>query len=167
VTHRQQGRFALVGHYFASVQGKALAERIASRLAARALVAAAPRVAATPGFLVQQASAVAVSVDLPAPATDRADDEAYALYLALLEDLGGDPATFVPLEVRLLRGGAPAASERVALDHRWALVTDADGVARFDGLPPRAVVTVEAGPASSRVTLPRKGPVTLVLPAAR
>jgi hypothetical protein len=100
---------------------------------------------------------------VPTEATLRA--EAYALYLGLLEDLGGDPATFARLDVRVVRDGAPAEDVPVELDHRWTLDSAADGVARFDGLPPRAVLTVRAGDASARVTLPAPKGITLTLPA--
>jgi hypothetical protein len=180
LAHRQPKGFATVGHYFASAPGKALAQRLAARLDTRG-VAANPTVFATPAYLVQQTGAVAAAVDLPAePALDaeptraaaRLREEAYALYLGLLEDLGGDPAAFLRLDVKVTDAGKPAAGVPVTLDHRWLLLTDTDGVARFDGLPARAIVTVEAGeappggpaPVAARVTLPRPGGVTLALP---
>jgi hypothetical protein len=127
-----------VGHYFSSPGGKALAKRIADRLGAR--------VVESPGYLVQQTAAVAVAINAPgAP-----DKEAYAIYLALLEDFGSTDALELPVAV------TPAAVVPVTLDGRWTLLTGADGKVTFEALPAGAVVTVSAAGASKRVTLPVK-----------
>ena len=179
VTHAAPPTGVAIGYYFASAGGKALAQRIAARLTARGL-AKAPTVSASPSFLVQQTAAVAAVAHLPdasalyvepTRAAARLRAEAYALYLALLEDLGGDPAQFVSLEVRVTRGGAKAANVPVELDGRWILFTGEDGAATFDGLPARTTVTVAAGPgvgsglapAAVRVALPAPKGVTLTL----
>jgi len=142
-----------VGHYFSSPGGKALAQRIANRFEARGVVRNA-RVVESPGYLVQQTAAVAVAVNVATPVPDA---EAYAIYLALLEDFGGKDVLKLPVAV------TPPASVPVTLDGRWTLLTGADGKVTFDALPAGAVVTVSAGGASQRVTLPAKD-VTLVLP---
>ncbi|MEP7029148.1 MAG: hypothetical protein ABI960_11170, partial [Candidatus Eisenbacteria bacterium] len=161
--------------------GKALARRITARLDEQG-VARAARVVVSPAYLVQQTAAVAVAVNLPDARAAYAEstrgaarlrEEAYAIYLALLEDLGGDPKSFNALPVTVTRAGAPAAGVPLQLDGRWILVSDAAGKARFDGLPAGAIVTLAAGsgvgtgfaPPASRATLPAPAAgVTLALP---
>ena len=153
IAHRSPGTSASAGHYFSSPNGKALARRIAARLDGRG-AAIGTRVVESPSYLVQQTAAIAVAVN--APSSDlserRLREEAYAIYLALLEDFGG--AGFEALPVTVTRAGAPAVGVPVVLDGRWTLVTGAGGTVSFDGLPRGAVVTVGSGTTSTRVTVP-------------
>ncbi len=175
LSHRAAPRSASAGHYFSSAGGKALARRITARLDDRGVTRGAS-VVESPAYLVQQTAAVAVAVNLPDARTAYAEpargaarlrDEAYAIYLALLEDLGGDAKAFVALPVTATRAGAPAAGVPIELDGRWILMTDANGKARFDGLPAGAGVTLAAGGTIMRVTLPAPNPgATLDVPAA-
>jgi N-acetylmuramoyl-L-alanine amidase len=162
ISHRAGPRAASAGHYFSSTNGKALARRIAARFDGRGVTRAA-RVVESPAYLVQQTAAVAVAVNLPDARAAYAEptrgaaalrEQAYAIYLALLEDLGGDPKAFIPLPVAVTRGGAPAPGVPVQLDGRWILVTGPDGRVHFDGLPTGAVVTVAAGRALAAGPLP-------------
>jgi N-acetylmuramoyl-L-alanine amidase len=148
ISHR--GGAATAGHYFSSPGGKALAGRIARRLGGK--------VVESPSYLVQQTAAVAVAVNLAGAAPEA---EAYALYLALLEDFGGADTGKLPVTV--MRAGAPAANVPVTLDGRWRLLTGPDGTATFDALPAGVVLTLESGGVVQRVTLPAPG-VTLTLP---
>ena len=154
LSHRGTG--ASAGHYFSSPGGKALAGRITSRLDGRGATKGA-RVVESAAYLIQQTAAVAVAVNTPSlPDDARAHEEAYAIYLALLEDFGGADALKLPVSV-----GRP--NVPVTLDGRWTLVTGVDGRVTFDEIPAGAVVTVAAGGVSQRVTLPAKD-VTLTLP---
>jgi len=170
IAHRARAGTASAGHYFSSPQGTALARRIAARLDTRGVTKGA-RVVESASYLVQQTAAIAVAVNAPDALPLYADstrgarrlrEEAYALYLALLEDLGGDASAFTPLAVNVKRAGAPAPGVPVELDGRWILISGPDGLVRFDGLPAGAAVTVSAGPSGTlRVTLPATAPVTL------
>jgi len=161
ISHRSPGTSASAGHYFSSPNGKALARRIATRLDQRG-VAIGTRVVESPSYLVQQTAAIAVAVNAPAGAPERLLlEEAYALYLALLEDFGG--TAFETQAIRVTRAGAPASGVPVVLDGRWTLATGDAGTVSFDGLPRGAVVTVASGTTTARVTVPQPE-TTLFLP---
>jgi N-acetylmuramoyl-L-alanine amidase len=175
IAHRAAARTASAGHYFSSPNGTALAKRIAARLDGRG-VSRKARVLVSPAYLIQQTGAIAVEVNLPDARVSyveptrgaaRLREEAYALYIALLEDLGGTPAAFQVLPVTVTRAGAPAAGVPVALDGRWTLITGADGRVKFDGLPAGAILGVIAdssGTARAKLPAPASG-VVIALPA--
>jgi N-acetylmuramoyl-L-alanine amidase len=155
IAHRAPGSSASVGHYFSSPGGTALARRVAARLDGRGATTGA-RVVESASYLVQQTAAVAVAVNAPdaravyvsepARAERRLKEEAYAIYLAMLEDFGADPAAFLPFPMRVVgSAGSPLTNLPVVLDGRWTLLTDDKGQVRFDGLPGGAVVTFAAG----------------------
>jgi N-acetylmuramoyl-L-alanine amidase len=150
ISHRAAPGVAGAGHYFSSSGGRALAGRIAARLRGRGVV---PRsgVSESASYVVAQTAAVAASVSLPNAAPLYVDatrgagklrDEAYAIYLALLEDFGSDPKAWQEVVATVARGdsatAAPAAGVPVSLDGRWTLFTDGTGRVRFDGLPASA-----------------------------
>jgi hypothetical protein len=168
ITHRAPGASATVGHYFSSPGGKALAKRIEIKLELREV--ATSRTFETPSWLVQQTGAVATLVDLPSIAgTDRLEwrthAEAYAIYLALLEDFGATDLHALPLSVMRDPPTTSTDDLPVRLDGRWTLYTRGnDGEAKFDGLPAGGIVTVEAGGASMRVSMPPTGTTVLTVP---
>jgi hypothetical protein len=174
IAHRAGAKSASAGHYFSSPNGTGLAKRIAARLDERGISRKA-RVLVSPAYLIQQTGAIAVEVNLPdarisyvepTRGAARLREEAYALYIALLEDLGGAPAAFQSLPVTVTRAGVPAAGVPVALDGRWMLITGADGRVKFDGLPSGAVLNVVADSSgATRAKLPAPAGVTLALPA--
>ncbi len=176
IGHRAAAGRAGAGHYFSSPNGKALARRIAARLEERGVVARRrAQVSESASYVVSQTAAVAVSLNLPNAAplyvdatrgARRLRDEAYALYLALLEDLGGDPKAWRDVSIVAAHGAAPEAGVPVTLDGRWTLITDAKGRVRFDGLPAGGRVTVAADTARAMVTLPVTGAVRMELGAA-
>ncbi len=176
IGHRAAAGRASAGHYFSSPNGKALARRIAARLEERGVVARRrAQVSESGSYVVSQTAAVAVSVNLPNAAPLYVDptrgarplrEEAYALYLALLEDLGGDPKAWRDVSVVTSHGPAPEAGVPVTLDGRWTLLTDGKGRVRFDGLPAGGRVTVAADTARAVVTLPATTPVRMELGAA-
>ncbi len=174
IAHRGAASTASAGHYFASPSGKVLARRIAARLDQRGVTTGA-RVVESASYLVQQTGAVAVAINAPDAreayrnealrGERRLREEAYAIYLALLEDLGAEGSAWKTVPVTVLRGTTPVADAAVVLDGRWTLLTGADGRVRFDGLPAGAVVAVTAGPASAHMTLPApEAGATLTLP---
>ena len=177
IGHRAPAGRAGAGHYFSSTNGKALARRIAARLEERGVVGRrGAQVSESASYVVAQTAAVAVSVNLPnatplyAEATRgarRVREEAYALYLALLEDLGSDPKAWRDVSVVASHGEAVEEGVPVTLDERWTLITDAKGRVRFDGLPAGGRVSIGANGARAAVTLPVKDPVKLDLGAAR
>src|SRR6185436_12506525 len=121
---------ATMGHYFSSPGGKALAGRIQARYRARG-VAGVTRVIESADYLVQQTGAVAVLVHgtnaepLYAEATRgerQLREEAYAMYLALAEDLGADPKSFQTVRVSMTHQGGPEAGVYVMLDQNWSLI---------------------------------------------
>ena len=134
--------------------------RVAAGLVRRG-VAKGTRVVESPSYLVQQTAAIAVAVNAPLSGERLLREEAYALYLALLEDFGA--LAFEAQPVTVTRAGAPAPGAPVVLDGRWTLVTDDKGIVSFDGLPRGAVVTVGSGTTSTRVTVPAAA-TTLALP---
>jgi len=164
IAHRSAGTSASAGHYFSSPNGKALARRIATRLDGRG-AAIGTRVVESPSYLVQQTAAIAVAVNAPVVTAGEPDrrlrEEAYAIYLALLEDFGG--TAFETQPVTVTRAGAPVAGVPVVLDGRWTLVSDDKGAVSFDGLPRGAVVTLTSGTTTARVTVPQAA-ATLALP---
>jgi N-acetylmuramoyl-L-alanine amidase len=160
ISHRAPANSAGVGHYFSSAGGKAWAARMAARLRSRDVVGRA-HVSESASYVVAQTAAVAASANLPdarplyverTRGAAKLRDEAYALYLALLEDFGSDPRTWQPVVATVVRadssaaaaGGTPAAGIPVSLDGRWTLFTDAQGRVRFEGLPTSARVALEA-----------------------
>jgi N-acetylmuramoyl-L-alanine amidase len=174
IAHRAGAKNASAGHYFSSPNGTQLAKRIAARLDGRGISRKA-RVLVSPSYLIQQTGAIAVELNLPDARAAYAEptrgearlrEEAYALYLALLEDFAGTPNGFQALPVTVTRAGAPALGVPVTLDRRWTLVTDAGGRVKFDGLPAGAVLDVSAGMgAAARVKLPAPAPgMTLAVP---
>jgi hypothetical protein len=169
LSHRAEAGQAGAGHYFSSTGGKALARRIADRLEKREAVRRAG-VSETASYVVAQTAAVAVAVNLPdarplyvegTRGARQLRAEAYALYLALLEDLGSDAKAWQDVKVVTAPGVA------VTLDGRWTLISDGEGRVRFDGLPRGARVTVEANGTREAVTVPANTPVGLDLRTGR
>jgi N-acetylmuramoyl-L-alanine amidase len=180
VSHRAPAGVAGAGHYFSSSGGKALAGRIAARLRGRGVVQRA-QVGESASYVVAQTAAVATSVNLPNAAplyvdatrgAARLRDEAYAIYLALLEDFGSDPRTWQQVVATVARGdsagtaGAGVAGVPVSLDGRWTLFTDAQGRVRFEGLPTSARLALEASPAESTAAASGRRPVWVTTPVA-
>jgi hypothetical protein len=177
VSHRAAPRTAGVGHYFSSAGGKAMAARIAARLRGRGLADRA-QVSESASYVVAQTAAVAGSVNLPGAsladtmrAQARARDEAYAIYLALLEDFGSDPKSWNEVVATVARADSVQAGVPVSLDGRWTLVSDAQGRVRFDGLPRTARMALEtssggSAPVAGRavwITTPVAGDVRLTI----
>ena len=157
LSHRAPVGNAGVGHYFSSAGGKAWASRMAARLRGRGVVARA-NVGESASYVVAQTAAVAASANLPdarplyverTRGAAKIRDEAYALYLALLEDFGSDAKTWQPVVATVVRGDSVAAGVPVQLDGRWTLFTDAQGRVRFEGLPGSARVALEPQVAGS------------------
>jgi N-acetylmuramoyl-L-alanine amidase len=166
---------ATAGHYFSSPGGKALAQRIVKRYDDRD-AAGSTRVLESADYVVQQTGAVAVLVHGPNPEPLYVDrtrgarqlrEEAYAIFLALAEDLGADPKKLQNVRVKVAHQGAAEGGVPVRLDGRWTLLTNDKGECTFECLPDGARFAVVAGEgattASARVTTPAKDAVVLDL----
>jgi N-acetylmuramoyl-L-alanine amidase len=154
----------VAGHYFSSAGGRRWAQRLAT-VCARLGVADSLPVAEVAKYAITQTSAVALyasiaRIDDPAsesrllaPGALRA--EAYALYLALAEDLANAPE--LPIEsVRVLDGaGAPIPAALVTLGGALVLQADADGRVRY--------ARTEPGPVLLETSDPRASPRTVLL----
>jgi N-acetylmuramoyl-L-alanine amidase len=126
------------GHYFNSGGGKRWAQRVAATLAALGLDTV--RVAESAKYPLAQVSAVALyvsparvdSAEARLLATGRLRAEAYALLLALAQDLAPAPAEWPLDSLRVLDAdGAPLPGAAVTLGAALVVATDSSGVVRY------------------------------------
>jgi len=128
----------VAGYYFNSGGGKRWGQRTAATLASLGLDTV--RIAESPKYPLAQVSAVALYVS-PARvdsaesrllASGRLRAEAYALYLALAQDLAPPPAEWPLDTLRVLDAdGAPLSGAAVTLGSALVVATDSSGVARY------------------------------------
>jgi hypothetical protein len=126
------------GYYFNSGGGKRWAQRVSTCLASLGLDSV--RVAESPKYPLAQVSAVALYVS-PARvdssesrllASGRLRAEAYALFLALAQELAAPPASWPLDSLRVLDAdGAPRPGAAVTLGAALVVATDSSGTARF------------------------------------
>ncbi|HXJ68288.1 MAG TPA: N-acetylmuramoyl-L-alanine amidase [Verrucomicrobiae bacterium] len=126
------------GYYFNSGGGKRWAQRVSTCLASLSLDSV--RVAESPKYPLAQVSAVALYVS-PARvdssesrllASGRLRAEAYALFLALAQELAAPPASWPLDSLRVLDAdGAPRPGAAVTLGAALVVATDSSGTARF------------------------------------
>ena len=136
----------VAGHYFNSGGGKRWAQTVSSCLAALGLDSV--RVAESPKYPLAQVSAVALYVS-PARvdssesrllASGRLRAEAYALFLALAQELAAPPAPWPLDSLRVLDAeGAPRPGAAVTLGAALVVATDSSGTARFARSEPGAL----------------------------
>jgi N-acetylmuramoyl-L-alanine amidase len=128
----------VAGHYFNSAAGRRWAQRVSSALASLGLDSL--RVAESPKYPLAQVSAVAIyvsparvdSAETRLLATGRLRAEAYALFLALAQDMATSPAEWPLDSLRVLDAdGAPRPGAAVTLGAALVVATDSSGIVRY------------------------------------
>ena len=136
----------VAGHYFNSGGGKRWAQRVSSTLAALGLDTV--RVAESAKYPIAQVSAVALyvsparvdSAEAKLLGTGRLRAEAYALWLALAQDLAAANAEWPLDTLRVLDAdGAPLPGAAVTLGAALVVATDSSGTVRFARTEPGSV----------------------------
>jgi len=128
----------VAGHYFNSAGGRRWAQRVSSTLASLGLDSI--RVAESAKYPLAQVSAVALyvsparvdSAETRLLASGRLRAEAYALFLALAQDLAAAPPDWPLDSLRVLDAdGAPRAGAAVTLGAALVVATDSSGTVRY------------------------------------